>query len=246
MSASMRMWVELGFDIAYLLVIWWLVAAMVARRAGLAPADAPVAQRLLLAFLLLALGDSGHVGLRVVAYALGGFDPHAELSAAASALIGLGALATATTLTLFYMLMADSWRARFGRGWGWPALALLAAGLARLAIMSLPQNAWESAVPPQPWSLYRNLPLIVQGLGVAALMLRDAQAQGDRLFRWIGRLILVSYACYLPVVLWVQRVPALGMLMIPKTVAYVAIAVLAYRAFYRPAHAGLRPRTLAA
>lgn len=246
MSANMRMWVELGFDVAYLLVIWWLVAAMIVRRAQLAPSDAPVGQRLLLAFLLLALGDTGHVGFRVLGYALGGFDPHAELSGTAATLIGMGALATATTLTLFYMLMADSWRVRFEHAWGWGTLALLAAGIARLAIMTLPQNAWESAVPPQPWSLYRNLPLIVQGLGVAALMLRDARAQGDRLFRWIGRLILVSYACYLPVVFWVQRVPALGMLMIPKTVAYVAIAVLVYRALFRPASHTLRTHSLAA
>jgi hypothetical protein len=44
------------------------------------------------AFALLALGDTGHVGFRVVAYALGGLEAHAGL-------VGLGALSTAYTVT---------------------------------------------------------------------------------------------------------------------------------------------------
>lgn len=246
MSEAMRMWVEVSFNILYLVVVWWLVAAMFARRAAVPAAEAPVARRLLAAFALLALGDTGHVGFRVLAYALGSLDTRVQLGGFSLSLVGAGALATATTLTLFYMLMCDSWRVRFGHGWGLAALVLLGAGVLRLLIMAFPQNAWEQSVPPQPWSLYRNLPLIVQGLGVAYLMLRDAQAHGDGLFRWIGRLILVSYACYLPVVFWVQRSPMLGMLMIPKTLAYVAIAILVYRALYRSAPAALRPRAIAA
>jgi hypothetical protein len=83
---------------------------------------------------------------------------------------------------------------------------------------------------------------MLQGLGVAALILRDAWAPEDRPFRWIGILILVSYACYLPVILFVQQVPLLGMLMIPKTVAYVGMAVVAYRALFRPSAAEPAPR----
>lgn len=234
------MWVEIGFNIAYLLVVWALVAIMFARRAGVAPGDAPVARRLLAAFVLLALGDTGHVGFRVLAYGLGGLGAQLALAGVSISLVGAGALATATTLTLFYMLMLDSWRVRFGHGWGPAALVLLGAGVVRLVIMAFPQNSWSQPVPPQPWSLYRNLPLIGQGLGLAFLMLRDARARGDRLFGWVGRLILLSYACYLPVVFWVQRAPAIGMLMIPKTLAYVAIAIVAYRALYPAPHA--RPR----
>ena len=91
---------------------------------------------------------------------------------------------------------------------------------------------WSSLVPPQPWSIYRNIPLTLQGLGVAYLFLRDAYAKRQPRFLLIGVLILASYACYLPVVLFVQRAPILGMLMIPKTLAYVAIGFLAYRDLY--------------
>ncbi|MBK8050454.1 MAG: DUF2807 domain-containing protein [Anaerolineales bacterium] len=80
-----------------------------------------------------------------------------------------------------------------------------------------PANEWNNIVPPQPWSLVRNLPLMLQGLGVAYLILRDARTAHDRPFVWIGVSILVSYACYLPVILFVQQAPAVGMLMIPKT-----------------------------
>ena len=49
-------------------------------------------------------------------------------------------------------------------------------------------------------------------------------------------MILVSFACYIPVILFVQQAPAIGMLMIPKTMAYVAIGFLAYfDLFQKPA-----------
>ena len=106
-----------------------------------------------------------------------------------------------------------------------------AAGL-RLVLMLLPVNEWSSTVPPQPWSTIRNLPLMLQGLGLAYLMLRDARAARDRVFTWIGVSILVSYACYIPVIFFVQQAPMVGMLMIPKTMAYVAIGFLAYFDLY--------------
>jgi hypothetical protein len=41
-------------------------------------------------------------------------------------------------------------------------------------------------------------------------------------------MVVVSYAFYTPVILFAQQFPPIGMLMIPKTIAYVAIAVIAY------------------
>jgi hypothetical protein len=74
---------------------------------------------------------------------------------------------------------------------------------------------------------------VVLGLGVAYLILRDARKQADRTFMWIGIMILVSYAFYAPVILFVQQIPVIGMLMIPKTLAYVAIAIIAYRSIFQ-------------
>jgi hypothetical protein len=227
-SESVRMWIEIAFNLAYLAVIYVLVAAM-ARRQRHVPADGRVVSRLFIAaFALLALGDTGHVGFRVLAYALGGLDATLNLRGTPVGLVGLGALATAFTITLFYVLILFIWRARFRRALGWFGVLLLASAAVRLALMIPAANEWNSAEPPLPWSIYRNLPLMVQGLGVAYLILRDALRTRDRTFVWVGAMILVSYAFYMPVIFWVQRFPLLGMLMIPKTMAYVAIAFLAY------------------
>ena len=149
-------------------------------------------------------------------------------------LVGLGALATAITVTLFYVLVVDIWRLRFEKSFGWFEIILFASAAVRFVIMALPGNQWDSVVPPQPMGLIRNLPLIVLGLGGMYLILWDASRTGDRLFMGIGWCILISYAFYTPVILFVQQVPMLGMLMIPKTLAYIAIAVLGYRGLYLP------------
>ena len=140
MSESMRIWVEVIFNVTYLIVIWTLVAMMARRQAAVAPADRPVAKRLMWAFALLALGDTGHVGFRVVAYALGGLEAN-------PALVGLGALSTAYTVTLFYMLMVDIWRLRFRKPLGIAGWTLLGAGIARLIIMAFPANHWGADRP---------------------------------------------------------------------------------------------------
>ena len=63
----------------------------------------------------------------------------------------------------------------------------------RIVIMLFPQNNWESPLPSQPWATYRNLPFMLQGLGVAYLIIRDAKAVKDKAFKWMGVMILVSY-----------------------------------------------------
>ena len=225
MPENVRVIVEVAFNISYLLVVWGLVAVMTLRRAEVAPQDRKLASRVRWAFALLALGDTGHVGFRVVAYALGGLEANPVL-------VGMGAMSTAFTVTVFYMLVLDMWRIRFNRSLGVAGWLLLAAGVVRLVIMTLPQNQWQLVVPPYGFSLLRNAFLVIQGLGVLALILRDAGPVKDRTFQWIGAMIILSFAFYTPVILWVGAIPLLGMLMIPKTLAYIGVAVIAYRALY--------------
>lgn len=231
MPGTVRVWMEVSFDIFYLIVVWALVIAMFRHRATVRPENQRVAKLVMVAIALLAFGDTGHVGFRVAAYALGDPSPHFLLLGMSFGLRGVGTLATAITVTLFYVLMVAIWRYRFGKEYGPVEHLMFAAALIRLVLLALPVNRWDSPVSPQPWSIVRNLPLLVQGL-VACLILGDARADGDRAFWWIGILILVSFSCYMPVVLFVQQVPQIGLLMIPKTVAYVGICVLAYRALY--------------
>ena len=239
MSETALMWTEVIFNVAYLLVIWGLVIAMTHRRDRVAPEDRRVAELARWAFLLLAVGDTGHVGFRVWAYAQGSLEATVSLFGRQVGLVGLGALATAITVTLFYVLVLEMWRARFGKPYGWFGTLLLLAAVVRLVLMVPAANQWNSVVPPQPWSTVRNLPLMLLGLGAAYLILRDARVAGDRTFTWIGAMIVLSYLCYVPVIFFVQQAPVLGMLMIPKTLAYVAIAVIIYRSMYAPRAGGV-------
>ncbi len=207
---------------SYLLVIWTLVALFLRQVRETPQADKPVVQRLIWAFGLLALGDSGHVGFRVIAILRGGLETN-------SGLVGMGSLCTAVTITFFYMILLDIWRIRYNKTLGWFEGLLLAAGVVRLIILAFPQNQWESLIPPYNWSLLRNGFLVVQGLGVMFLILRDAGKAKDASFRLIGWMIGLSYLFYAPVILWSAAMPLLGMLMIPKTCAYVTAAIIAYQ-----------------
>jgi hypothetical protein len=226
MSENLRMWVEILFNISYLAVVWYMVALMAVRQKQVTEENRGLAKRILWAFALLAVGDSGHVGLRVIAYARGGLETNPLL-------IGAGALSTAYTVTLFYLLMVDAWRLRFQKPLGWFGKLLLGVGIIRLLVMAFPQNAWWQVTAPYGWSLLRNSFLVIQGLGVMYLILRDAARANDRTFTWIGYMIALSYTFYAPVILWAQWVPMLGMLMIPKTLAYLGVAFIAYRALYQ-------------
>lgn len=233
MSETALMWMEIIFNLAYLAIVWGLVVAMTTRIPLLGDETRRVARPFLWAFALLALGDSGHVGFRVLAYAMGDLEATLNIFGHQVELVGLGALSTAITVTLFYLLMLVVWHVRFDKAYGWFGGVLFASAFVRFMIMIPVQNEWNSTVPPQPWSLYRNLPLVILGLGVAYLMIRDAISQGDRTFVWIGGMILVSYAFYAPVILFVQAVPAVGMLMIPKTLAYLVMAFVGYADLFK-------------
>ena len=225
MSESLRTTVEIGFNVLYLIVVWWMTYLMTRRLPEVSTENYPVANRTRWAFFLLALGDTGHVGCRVVAYALGGLEANPLW-------VGLGALATAITVTFFYLLMLDIWRIRFDQKYGWFEYLLIASVPVRLMVMAFPGNEWGSTVPPVFWGPFRNIFLMILGLGVMYLILRDSIKTKDRLFRWISYCIFFSYLFYTPVIFLVRDYPMLGMLMIPKTIMYVAIAYLAYYGLY--------------
>lgn len=225
MSEELRMYVEVGFNIIYLIVVWIMTGIMSLRMGKVSEKNRKSANLFRWAFLLLALGDTGHVGFRVAAYALGGLEQN-------NLLVGLGALATAVTVTFFYVVMLFIWRDRFNGKFGMLEYALLASVPIRLLVMTFPQNDWGNSVPPEFWGIFRNAFLVFLGVGVLYLYLRDSIKHKDRLFRWIGYCVFFSYLFYTPVILFARDIPAIGMLMIPKTIMYVAIQFLAYRGLW--------------
>jgi hypothetical protein len=230
MSESMQVWAEIGFNILYLVAIWWLVLRMASQRSDVAKNEQPASDSMLAAFFLLALGDSGHVGFRVLAHFSGDLETTVNLLGFDLGLIGLGVLSTSITVSLFYALFYRAWQLRFGSSsQGLSALVLILL-LLRFGLMIPAQNEWNSILSPQPWSTIRNLPLI--GMGLLVIVLFFKERQRDRLFGQLAVATLVSFAFYIPVVLWIEQAPLLGMLMIPKTLAYLVMAWLVYRKWF--------------
>lgn len=207
---------ESVFDLAYLVTVITLGARMIRMRGG----------RQLTLFgvmaVVLGAGDAFHLLPRVAAQWM-------PASAQLTAALGVGKLVTSVTMTVFYVLLYAIWRMRYGitgkRGLT-AAVALLAA--ARVALCCFPQNAWTSADAPLSWGIFRNVPFTLLGLLLIVLFFRSARRSGDRPYRLMWLTITLSFAFYLPVVLFAGRVPAAGALMIPKTCAYVWTVLIGY------------------
>ena len=133
------------------------------------------------------------------------------------------ALALCTTgFESFTVLLYYVWRERY-RVKGNNGLTAAIYGLAavRVILCMMPQNQWLSAESPLSWGIYRNIPFALMGLLIIVLFYRSAKEHDDSAFRWMWMTIVLSFGFYIPVVLWANTVPMIGMLMIPKTCAYV-------------------------
>jgi hypothetical protein len=155
MQEATRMTKEVGeliFDLVYLAVIWTIVFKMYGTLHRLPEERLPLARTLALAFALLALGDTGHVGFRVVAHLAGGVEANPQL-------LGVGKLATAITVTVFYALLVRAWKLRYNKRYGILAYLLFISAAVRLSFMLLPGNQWARDIAPFDFSMHRNIPL---------------------------------------------------------------------------------------
>lgn len=113
---------------------------------------------------------------------------------------------------------------------GRAAITAAVYGLAgvRIVLCMMPQNQWLSDESPLSWGIYRNIPFALLGLLVIVLFYCSAKEHEDRAFRWMWLTIVLSFGFYIPVVLCADRIPMIGMLMIPKTCAYVWTVLIGY------------------
>ena len=172
----------------------------------------------------LGCGDAFHLVPRALALCTTGLKSY-------TAALGVGKLITSVTMTLFYVLLYYVWRARYEvQGSRGTTLAVWVLALARIALCLMPQNAWTSATPPLSWGIWRNIPFAILGALIVVLFFRSARERNDAPFRHLWLTVVLSFACYIPVVLFADAVPAVGMLMIPKTCAYVWTVLIGYNA----------------
>ena len=97
-------------------------------------------------------------------------------------------------------------------------------GIIRIALCCFPQNGWTSAEPSLLWGILRNIPFALLGILTVVLWLRSAKNDKPLKLMWLA--ITLSFLFYIPVVLFAQTMPMIGMLMLPKTCMYVWMIVM--------------------
>lgn len=208
---------ETAFDILYLFTVIFLGLSMI-KQSGKSK------EFLLFGIMAVTLGvgDAFHLIPRAYALCTDGLAAHVFA-------LGIGKFITSITMTVFYVLLYYVWRKRYkitgqksltGSIW---ALAIL-----RIILCLFPQNGWTSAMPPLSWGIYRNLPFAALGILIIVLFYTQSRRNGDKAFRYMWLTIVLSFAFYLPVVLFADQIPAIGILMIPKTCAYVWTVLIGY------------------
>ena len=210
---------ETLFDIVYLVTVIILGIRMICGSKG-------KKQYLLFGIMAVTLGcgDAFHLVPRAIALCTTGLEHY-------TAALGIGKLITSVTMTLFYVLLYYVWRSRYQvNGQRGTSIAVWALALARIALCLIPQNAWTSAAPPLSWGIYRNIPFAILGALIVVLFFKSTRENQDRPFRHLWLTVVLSFACYIPVVLFADKIPAVGMLMIPKTCAYVWTVLIGFNA----------------
>lgn len=205
-------------------LVFALVAAIIflMGRTGAHPA---FATRCALMTLLLGVGDAFHLVPRILNNLHGETSDKREQSRR-TFWLGLGNLVSSITMTGFYILLFDALlmlpehegQVHWGQDFLRTALLVLAA--VRVVLCLFPQNLWFSREVNMRWGIIRNAPFLVMGVLTVAYLLFWYQ-------EWLMALLVVlSFACYMGVVLYAHDRPAMGMLMIPKTICYILLIVM--------------------
>ena len=208
---------ETAFDAAYLVTVVTLGILMIRGSRG-------NRQYLLFGIMAVTLGagDAFHLVPRAYALCTTGLEHY-------TVALGIGKLITSVTMTVFYVLLYFVWRIRY-RVREKKGLTAAVFGLAavRILLCLFPQNAWTSPDAPLSWGIVRNIPFAALGVLIIVLFYRSAKERGDRAYRFLWLTIVLSFGFYIPVVLWADAYPLVGMLMIPKTCAYVWTVLIGY------------------
>jgi hypothetical protein len=200
---------EAIFDILYLCTALVLGIIILAAAASTA--------KLLFGIMTLVLvsGDSFHLVPRIASILSGDEDRFRRA-------LGFGKMITSIGMTVFYVLL-----------WHIGILLFLPSGAAvltgviyalaalRIVLCIMPQNKWTEDTPLPGWNIYRNLPFFLVGAMAGILFLIYRDTSGPLSLMWLA--VLLSFLFYIPVIFLSKRYPKLGMLMIPKTCAYVWI-----------------------
>jgi hypothetical protein len=208
---------ESVFSIAYLIIVITLGCLIIHQNKG------NKQYRLFgIMTLILGCGDAFHLVPRIIALCTTGLENY-------TAALGFGKLVTSITMTIFYVILFHVWKMRYNDEKKVLTVSVYALAVARIALCLFPQNNWLSANAPVEWGIYRNIPFAILGLIIIVIWFRMTRKANDHVFRFLWLAVLLSFAFYFPVVLWAEISPMIGMLMLPKTCAYVWIVWMGFK-----------------
>lgn len=167
--------------------------------------------------LVLVFGDAFHLVPRIFA----AINRTADYSFS----LGIGKMITSITMTIFYLILYFIFEMRYEKKSVPMRASVIALSVIRIALCFFPQNDWTGEAPVI-WGIYRNIPFTILGLIVVVLFFAK---RSDKIYKWMWLAILLSFLFYIPVVLWSDVSPMIGMLMLPKTCMYMWIVVMGYR-----------------
>lgn len=170
--------------------------------------------------LTLCGGDAFHLVPRVIRAVKGSNDKIRRQ-------LGIGLQISSVTMTVFYIILLYIWKFTFYEMEAPIMIEIIiwVSAAIRIVICLLPQNNWCSEEGNLKLSIIRNTVFAVTGIGVIILYVISGNTYGYRMTRMAVAIIL-SFGCYLPVTLLSKKMPKIGILMIPKTCAYVWIIVM--------------------
>ena len=210
---------ETIFDIIYL--SFALFAGLIMLTKG----NNPLVKKAGLMAALLGAGDSFHLVPRCYALWTTGLEANA-------AALGIGKFITSITMTIFYLILYYIWRERYQikDRKGLSVIMWILSAL-RIGLCLLPQNQWLTYRQPLLFGILRNIPFAIMGLIIIVIFHREIKRTEDKVFRHMPLAVILSFGFYLPVVLFSGIIPVIGILMIPKTLAYVWIVLMGWRLY---------------
>lgn len=170
--------------------------------------------------LTLCGGDAFHLVPRVIRAFKGSNDKIKKQ-------LGRGLQISSITMTAFYIILMYIWQNTFYEMSIPVALEIIiwVSAVVRMAICFLPQNNWCSDEGNMTLSIIRNAVFAVTGIGVIILYAISGNTYDYHMTRMVAA-IIISFGCYLPVTLLSKKYPKVGLLMIPKTCAYIWVIVM--------------------
>ncbi len=209
--------IESLFNVSYLILV-------IAIGVRLLFEDTKIARLFGIMAIVLGAGDSFHLLPRIMAHlTVNGFENY-------SVALSWGQFVTSLTMTVFYVLFYIYYKKINGQSSKIRDLLIFGLALTRVVLVMMPQNGWGELPGNYTFSLLRNIPFTIMGI---LLIVWTWKARSKPELRYSSVLILLSFLFYLPVVLWADAIPMIGLLMLPKTVAYLILVITGFRSFIK-------------